>query len=404
MAVNKLDISMMEDVGTSANQLVQRDGSGNFPAVDGSQLTGVAPFTSSASDPAIDTNPSDGVGTIWYNTTSGEGYVCTDATAGANVWTNIGAGTGGIQPNDGVLHGSSHGYTVGGKKPAAGSWAKTNIIDKFAFGSSSNSTDVGDLTTVNWMASSSSAQSYGYSAGGDPSSSGPQISGNIIQKWPTSTDGNSTDVGDLDTGTCDRPAGHTSSTAGYCAGGMGVSNTHLDKIQKYSFATDGNATDVANLSVTRYGTAAADNTTHGYTFGGYSTPSNAIDRFQFSNDSDATDWADLTSSRVRPGDAQSTTHGYIAGGYVLPSTYVNIIEKFAFASQSNATDVGDTLSAQAEGIAGHSTTTYGYISGPYHHPEVAIDRIERWSFSSDGNSTDVGNLTVARYSTAGTQV
>ena len=42
MAVNKLDISMMEDVGTSANQLVQRDGSGNLPAVDGSQLTGTA--------------------------------------------------------------------------------------------------------------------------------------------------------------------------------------------------------------------------------------------------------------------------------------------------------------------------------------------------------------------------
>ncbi|SVC36951.1 uncharacterized protein METZ01_LOCUS289805, partial [marine metagenome] len=83
MAVNKLDISMMEDVGTSANQLLQRDGSGNIPAIDGSQLTGVDPgFTVSTSDPVVTTNPSGGVGSVWYNTTSGEGYVCTDATAG----------------------------------------------------------------------------------------------------------------------------------------------------------------------------------------------------------------------------------------------------------------------------------------------------------------------------------
>ena len=89
MAVNKLDITMMEDVGTSASQLLQRDGSGNIPAVDGSQITGVTEFTTSTSDPAIDTNPSGGVGSLWYNKTDGEMYVGTDATAGANVWTNV---------------------------------------------------------------------------------------------------------------------------------------------------------------------------------------------------------------------------------------------------------------------------------------------------------------------------
>ena len=92
MAVNKLDITMMEDVGTSASQLLQRDGSGNIPAVDGSQVTGLSEFTTSTSDPAIDTNPSGGVGSLWYNKTGGEMYVCTDATAGANVWKNVGVG------------------------------------------------------------------------------------------------------------------------------------------------------------------------------------------------------------------------------------------------------------------------------------------------------------------------
>ena len=54
--------------------------------------------TKSASDPALNTNPSAGVGHIWLNTTSGEMYCCTDATTDANVWINIGDGTGDIRP------------------------------------------------------------------------------------------------------------------------------------------------------------------------------------------------------------------------------------------------------------------------------------------------------------------
>ncbi|MDP7367397.1 MAG: hypothetical protein QGH83_09090, partial [Candidatus Pacebacteria bacterium] len=74
---------------------------GALPAISGANLTGiVAGPTVSASDPTINTNPSGGVGTQWANSTSGEMYVCTDATAGANIWTNVGAGSGNISPND----------------------------------------------------------------------------------------------------------------------------------------------------------------------------------------------------------------------------------------------------------------------------------------------------------------
>ena len=54
--------------------------------------------TKSASEPSSSTNPSGGVGHIWLNTTSGEMYCCTDATADANVWTNIGDGLGDVPP------------------------------------------------------------------------------------------------------------------------------------------------------------------------------------------------------------------------------------------------------------------------------------------------------------------
>ncbi len=50
--------------------------------------------TVSASNPVVSSNPS-AIGHLWINTTSGEFYVCTDATIGANVWKNT-KGTGNI--------------------------------------------------------------------------------------------------------------------------------------------------------------------------------------------------------------------------------------------------------------------------------------------------------------------
>jgi len=87
MALSKITDSMIPAL--TASKLT-----GALPAVDGSSLTGIADgITKNASDPAVNENPAGGVGTIWANTTSGEMYILTDATAGANVWVNTGDGT-----------------------------------------------------------------------------------------------------------------------------------------------------------------------------------------------------------------------------------------------------------------------------------------------------------------------
>tara|TARA_Y100001951_G_scaffold77438_1_gene64764 strand:- start:154 stop:498 length:345 start_codon:yes stop_codon:yes gene_type:complete len=71
---------------------------------DGSSLTSVAgglttdnfsTLTVSADKPTVSTNPS-ATGHVWIDKTRGELYVCTTSTAGSNVWTNVGAGTGNI--------------------------------------------------------------------------------------------------------------------------------------------------------------------------------------------------------------------------------------------------------------------------------------------------------------------
>lgn len=52
--------------------------------------------TVTGADPTKTTNPASGVGTLWMNSTSGEVYVCTDATSNANIWKNVGDGSGGL--------------------------------------------------------------------------------------------------------------------------------------------------------------------------------------------------------------------------------------------------------------------------------------------------------------------
>ena len=39
LTLTKVDVGMMEDVGTSANKLIQLDSNAKIPAVDGSLLT-----------------------------------------------------------------------------------------------------------------------------------------------------------------------------------------------------------------------------------------------------------------------------------------------------------------------------------------------------------------------------
>ena len=134
---------------------------GALPALNGSALTNMpSGFTKNASDPTVSTNPSGGVGTVWINTTSGEGFICTDATAGENVWTNIGAGTGDVVPW--TFGGTIAGYTSGGSNMAA----YLNTIDKHSFTADENATDVGDLTSAIQNGSGQSSSTHGYHSGG----------------------------------------------------------------------------------------------------------------------------------------------------------------------------------------------------------------------------------------------
>ena len=252
------------DTGTTANKIVVLDGSGRLPAVSAALITNIPGATKSASDPTVSTNPSGGVGTEWHNTTSGEVYICTDATTGANIWTNVGAGTGDVAPFH-PHQGANYAYAIGGKTSSP-----VDIIDRFAFASDGDATDVGNLTESSYAAAGAFSITYGYAVGG--------------------------------TGTV-------------------PDNNSTSEIQKFQLVASANSADVGDISQPGFYKAGCSSSTHGYAHGGQdyknNTPANwnTIDKFLFSNESTTADVGNLTTIVHQHSTAASSTYGYYAGGY-----------------------------------------------------------------------------------------
>jgi hypothetical protein len=381
---------MMEDVGTSANQLVQLDSNAKVPAVDGSLLTGMSTTLSGASDPTLSTNPS-GVGIKYKNTTDGEMFICTDATAGSNVWINVGAGTGDVAPFHFVNCTTSY-FTSGGYNGS-----NHASIDKNAVATDGNSTDQGDLTLARRGITGTSSTTHGYVAGGYGWS-------NIIDKFAMAATANSTDVGNLTTN-WQTATGITSTTHGYIAGGSQM-GPGVQDVQKYSFATDGDSVSIGNLI--QHGkdyTVGGSSETHGYILGGNSgTSPNQIDKFDYASETATHAVGTLVAGNNAA--ASQSTDGYVYATGKQGNNSTTRIDKMSTASDSSTVASGSTLS---DGIfnwaTGASSTTYGYTMGGYRvsNSNTHSNVIDKFSFSSTGTATDVGDLTIARSELGGSQ-
>ena len=379
MAVNKFDNSMFDSdaIGTTANQLVQLDGSTKIPAVDGSLLTGIpSSFTKNASDPTISTNPSGGVGTLWANTTSGEVYVCTDATASFNVWINIGTGTGDVAPFYG--HGSSYGYS-----------ARDTQIDKYSHASDSNAVAYGSGVTtapsVTGVETGTSSSTHGYMTSFLGAVTG------TIRKFSFASEGASTNVGNLSVARTEKPGGTMSTTYGYTAGGW-PPPPGLNTIDKYSYSTDGNATDVGDLTIATSGKCGThDNDITAWWAGGSGGSFNTIETTTFASDANAVDWADLMSAGGNGGQASTETHGFIMGTQGPFSTH---IQRWAYASAANATDFGDVATGGGRYRGSSSCSgTHGYLAGGENSSWVKLNTIEKFAYDTGGTATDIADLT-----------
>jgi hypothetical protein len=304
----------------------------------------------------------------------------------------------------GIGASASTGYTIAGITSPTNT---RNTIDSFPFASDANASDVGDTTSVIHFQSGQSSSSHGYSSGGSTGNPASHAPSNIIQRIPFSVNANATDVGDL---TVNRRglSGQSSLSNGYaCNGYHDGTTTYYNIIDKFPFASDTtNSSDAGDLTQTRSAATGTSSRTHGYVAGGYavSDTSNVIDKFPFSTDANATDVGDLTQSTYSGANQSSETHGYTSGGTTTSNNtgLHNVIDKFPFSSDANASDVGDLVQARYLLAGGQSSSSHGYSSGGYIVPDV--NTIDKFPFSTDANASDVGDLTQARYGTGGAGV
>jgi hypothetical protein len=243
----------------------------------------------------------------------------------------------------------------------------------------------------------------GYVSGGAPGYTAPS---STIHKFPFASNSNATTAGNLTTGKYRAGSvGQSSSVSGYTTGSAPNGPTfRSNTIEKFPFATDGNGTDVGDLTIVVARISGQSSRTSGYSSGG-TVPSpgayqtNVINKFPFAADTNATDIGNLIAGKYGSAGQSSTTNGYVSGGGTSPGGAVNTIDKFPFATDTNATDVGD-LSQSRGFTSGQSSTTNGYSSGGGPTSGV-LNTIDKFPFSSDTNATDIGDLSQARQGAAG---
>lgn len=228
----------------------------------------------------------------------------------------------------------------------------------------------------------------GHQAGGI---SPPYI--NVIQKFPFTVDaGTATDVGDLT-----RVRGYSggwsnTGVSGYSVGGY---NPLANTVDKYSLTADGNATSVGTLNqTTGYAMGATNSQEYGYLNGAYPGYGQTdMQRMSFASEgaSVALTGTVLPGAGMGSGGLMTPTYGYHAGGRTSP--YTNVIQKFPFASDDGASDVGDLSRAKAY-VAAAPSETDGYVFGGINpgSPPSPMNDIDKFPFASDTNATNVASL------------
>lgn len=259
---------------------------------------------------------------------------------------------------------ATDGHSLGGvSSPYA---SVTDRFDKWPFASDTNATDVGDMVPVlgaigsTGQKNSASSADNGYIGGGlrchVPNA--PYVSN--IYKYAYSTDTLSDSGADM---SVSRPSGqaaaHASTTEGFISGGFtGAPNYWCTRIDKFPFSSDTNSTDAGDLYAFKDKHAGHSSDTHGYATGGNGGPQtpyvpyakNIIQKFSFTSGATGTDIGDLGTHPYDGQGTSSTSYGYTQGGREDPAATPNLkpgaanlqlIQKFPFSSDTNSSCVGD---------------------------------------------------------------
>lgn len=308
----------------------------------------------------------------------------------------------GFFSTDTPMQGTVQGFTSGGTSPVSPFFS--NVIDKFPFASVTvNASDAGDLSVIRQNVTGQSSTTHGYTSGGNAQGAVPaSTASNVIDRFPFASFTTATDVGDLTTATA-RSSGQSSQTHGYTTGGV-QSGIRVSMRNFFPFAVSTtNASLLSELDTNHFNAQGQSSAVAGYSSGGQSTSYlTGIYKFPFAVNTRAVNVGNLDFSQSDGGGQSSKTYAYNSGGITQPPPslpIVNFIQKFPFANDFTSTVNVGNITSSRQFIAGQSSTTHGYNSGA--NPNINI--IDRFPFATDSNASDVGDLTVARGFAAGQQ-
>jgi hypothetical protein len=362
--------------------------SGDLPAIDGSNLTGIGDFMVSPNEPTASENPSGGVGTLWMNHSSGESYILTNASTNSNVWTNIGSsGTGDIFKPPYSYQGTQYGYTVGGE-------SSTNNAQRWSFSSSGQSTSWGGLSrNFHGQTQAGKGTDYAFIHGQTAWAN----HNTAISKMQYATANSSSSWGNIGfssqtgAGTTDSDNDYFFICYGHTYGGA-----NQERISKTSQNSRQNWGTMGSLN-RDYGAGVSDTTNaKGYVMGGDSNgwpPTNTI--FQITHASETTNA--LVSGTLpsgvqsRSGNVSSSTHGHCVGGHF---PFQSKVQRMSFASNSTTSNHCD-LHVAKWGAHGASGTTHGFAAGGVNGG--GRQEIEKFSYASQNSINSWGTFSPTIY-------
>ena len=401
---NSFTVDSIKDNSITDAKIVGLDASkltGALPAIDGSAITGIDGTAAIIQQSYNPTYGADvGEGSIWQNTTTGQFYVCTDGTLGANIWINVGTGGGLIMPW--TYQGEISAHTFGGYIAHYG----TDMLKKWNFASNTTASSKGNISGAGGRGTDGpigvSGTTHGYVCGGYSADTGGYVS-KISKISHASETENSVTTGAHLSNARSNTDGIGSEIAGYVFNAY----PYTTAIDKFSFASDGSCAAVANTGVPAHGTQGQASTSHGYCSGGHDWvvggKIKTIQKFDFASDSDSASVGDLAGeARYMGAGCSSATHGFVAGGQNGSYQRVSTIDKFSFANENDSVGHGD-LAGIRYGNAGHSSTTDGYSSVGGTAYNGKQHDIHKFSFSSNTTAASHGSVGMSVYMSGGHQ-
>ena len=382
--------------------------SGALPSLDGSNLTHLGDVEVSDGDPLPISNKS--LGQIWMNHSSGESYMCTDATVGSNVWTNIGAsGTGDIFKPPFSYQGTHGGYVVGGAPSYGGSGPD---INHFLFSSSTQQADHNSLiysVGTNVKCTKDTANGWVYAKGG-PGYSSTSVA---MQRFSLTSGVNTQAVCNLTGGESVQPCEFSTSSHGYYVGGSVVSgqadfrsgDARTSHSDRFAFASSVSRQNWGGLQSCFVSAGACqDGENYGYCIGNIevyapygqtSARGKYNQKVNLQSSATATYITDAQYHQLRQGACSSTTHGYTHGGhwYNGPAggPITNQVSRFQFSTGSAHIEVGNLDKSRHDPV-GLSSVSYGYSAGGIGGSMPPAVDIDRYAYSSSVSTSDWGTL------------